>query len=237
MSITNFDHRIITNEVPSSGFELLEAVQRDHSEQYKLNPLIGLIHADEILTNSSLQDSLLDVLQVWSNHFQKLIRIRAASAKNPDFSALADQHMQDEFNHNLFLLEMRGHRPVHLWDAELEGAAAWFAEWMAKGSDVEATILMHMVIEEAGDIFFKTIAPVFPDSQHFKVHSVADEGHAEIGLQILKKQSREHITHMTTTLNKGWAVMNLLCARMAELAIANAGCQNRRPPTAGQNPL
>jgi hypothetical protein len=206
----------------SDKYSSLEAIQTSHVEAYGRNKLVELVRTDEIFQNTKLQDSLLDVLQVWSDHFQRLIRIRSASARDGNFSALADLHLKDEIDHNHILAEMRGNRPVQIWDATLEAAAAWFAEHMAKASDVESTILMHLVIEEAGDIFFKAGVVVFPDSKHFQFHGNHDEDHASMGMQLLKRQSQEPVERMIATLNQGWEMMNLLCNRMAELAIARA---------------
>jgi len=203
-------------------YKPLEDAQALHVTEYGNNQLVGLVKTNDIRGDNNLKASLLDVLQVWSDHFQKLIRIRSASTKDSHFSALADRHMRDEFDHNQILADMRGNRPVKIWDAALESAAAWFAERMAHASDTDATIIMHLVIEEAGDVFHKFGAQVFPNTRHFDFHGNHDEDHADMGLQILKQRSLESIEHMIEVLNQGWAMMNLLCNRMAEVAIANA---------------
>lgn len=214
------DPKIVFDDIASGhGLDPLEAAQRTQSEEYAHNHLIKLINGDAIRQNKRLQKSLLDILQVWSDHFQHLIRIRAASTKEPSFATLADTHLREEFDHNHILAEMRGNRSVQIWDPVLESAYAWFAERMAKASDVEATIIMHMVIEEAGDIFHKKAAEVFPGSQHFTNHANHDQNHASMGLEVLKEHSRESVEQMIGVLNHAWAIMNLLCNRIAELAI------------------
>jgi quercetin dioxygenase-like cupin family protein len=210
------------NSLTQRRLDPLEAVQRIRVEEYAHNHLIELVSANRIRRDKKLQDGLLDVLQVWSNHFQQLIRIRAASARESCFSVLADTHLKEEFDHNHTLSEMRGSRPAEIWDPILESAYAWFVERMAKASDVEATIIMHMVIEEAGDIFHKIAVQVYPSSEHFVNHAAHDQSHASMGVKLLENHSKEPIEHLILVLNQGWAIMNLLCNRMAELAISTA---------------
>jgi hypothetical protein len=225
------DPRLTFHEIsPGRRLEPLGVVQRTYVEGFEHNSLIALTQTDRIHHDKKLQDSLLDVLQIWSDHFQKLIRLRAASSKDPKFSALADKHLHDELNHNQILAEMRDNRPVHIWDPILESTCAWFAERMAKASDVEATIIMHMVIETAGDIFHKRAAEIFPGSRHFACHTNQDQDHASMGLEVLREHSREPVEKMACALKQAWEMMNLLCKRIAELTIFKAypdECRNR----------
>jgi len=227
-------------------FEPLVAAQARAVERFRHNRLVKLVKSEGILTDAETKTRLLDVLQVWSDHFQKLIRIRAASAKDPGFAALADEHMQDELGHNEILAELRDHRPVNIWDPALESIAAWFMERMQHASDTDTTVLMHLVIEEAGDVFHKHAAPVFPKARHFEFHCAHDEDHAEMGLQALKQHSPESVAHMLEVLDHGWAMMDALCNRMADLAVGGTrslcakGCGPRldqRPASARQGGL
>jgi hypothetical protein len=89
---------------------------------------------------------------------------------------------------------------------------------------------MHLVIEEAGDIFHKAGAKLFQGSQHFEFHGEHDEDHAAMGLRVLKRESSEPVENLVATLNQGWAMMNLLCERMAEMAQGRTIAP--KPPTA-----
>ena len=218
-------------------FKPVVDAQTVHVEQYGYNRLVELVKTNAIRDDQRLKACLLDVLQVWSDHFQKLIRIRSAAARAPEFCVLADQHMIEEFGHNEILAELRGNHPVDIWDPTLESTAAWFAERMARGSDTDTTILMHLVIEEAGDVFHRYGARVFPDAKHFEVHGVLDDDHAEMGLEVLRQHSPEPVEHMVRVLEQGWAMMNILCNRMADVAIANARRTGARENAASCSPL
>jgi hypothetical protein len=43
-----------------------------------------------------------------------------------------------------------------------------------------------------------------------------------MGMRILKERATEPVEQLIDTLNQGWAMMNMLCTRMAELAISRA---------------
>ena len=207
----------------SNDFTRLKGSQVELEQEFANNNLVRLVQSPVIQRDAKLRDSLLDVLHVWSNHFQDLIRIRAAAAKGENFKTIAVQHMQEELGHNNALAEMRNHRTLDIWDPVIESVSSWFSEKMAKSSDIEATILMHLVIEEAGNIFHGEGAKAFPGSEHFEQHGIHDDDHAEMGWKVLGSQHNAQEDMQSILLN-GWKMMNLLCNRMAEVACEKAGC-------------
>lgn len=94
------------------------------SEDYQINHLMELIKS-ELMKEKSMRHRLLDCIQVFSDYFQKVVMLRYVFCDNLKFIAVAQQHLSEEYGHNITLKQDRSHRPT-IWDPLLEASCAWF---------------------------------------------------------------------------------------------------------------
>lgn len=194
--------------------------QKNYENAYYHNPLIKLVTSDKMIS-PIVKTKLLEALNFWSDWFQTIIFTRAAFTSTSEFNTTAVEHLKDELGHNQLLYKLRKHQPITLWDPILEATSAWFYQKMITASDAEKTLLMHFVLEGSASIFHTQALKQFPDSPHFEVHSDLDEDHFQLGVDALKNAKQIDFSLLSQTLTHGWAMLNTLCARMAELSLVN----------------
>ena len=83
---------------------------------------------------------------------------------------------------------------------------------------------MHLVLEGSGDLFYQKATGVFHNNPYFELHADADEGHAEMGLDLVVPFQQTHQSLIKETLHKGWTMMTLLCDRLAAHAVTPGTC-------------
>jgi mannose-6-phosphate isomerase-like protein (cupin superfamily) len=216
-----YDHQNYTpDENDTNDLAQLLKEQKYFENIYYNNPLIKLVTSEEVIS-PVIKERLLEALNFWSDWFQKVIFVRAAFTSMPEFNISAVEHLKDELGHNQFLYELRNHQPIVLWDPILEAISSWFYQKMMTATDAEKTVLMHFVLEGSASIFHTQALKLFPKAHHFEVHSDLDEDHFQLGVDAIKKATKVDISSLRQILRQGWAMLNALCTRIAELALAN----------------
>jgi quercetin dioxygenase-like cupin family protein len=213
-------------DAPKVAFEALStsvAVDRllarnaEHVESYRQSSIMRLMEEDAI-KDAAVREVLLDCLQIWSDSFQLLLHLRFALTEDSNHKRVALEHLSEEMGHNENLRAQRDNATTHRWDATMQSAMAWFKHAMLTGSDIERTLLMHLVLESSGEVFHAAAAPVFGHMDHFREHGEDDGAHAEYGVQLLKSASTSQLEGLDRILENGWKMMTVLCNRMADMA-------------------
>jgi hypothetical protein len=117
---------------------------------------------------------------------------------------------------------MRKTKAITLDDPVLEATSSWFLEKMISSTAEEKTILVHFVIEGAGDVFHAKGVKWFPDSSHFTTHAYLDEDHFSIGCQVLQESGHADIESLRVTLKKGWEMFYIVASRFEQYARCGA---------------
>jgi len=189
-------------------------------EKYYENRLMQFICSEQ-MSNVELRKRLLDCIQVFSNYFQKTVMLRNVFSEAPRFCEGAQEHLDEEFGHNLALMKDRKNRPC-VWDAILEATSAWFTWKMFVLDNEEKTVLIHLVLEASANIFFREAHKVmsrYGETDYFKIHSEADEKHEKMGHALLENLSPEKYARLLDVQKQGWDVLNAACRRIAEIAM------------------
>ena len=203
-------------EHPNLGNLLLK--NRDYIKQYKNNPLMVLIRSEK-MQDKAMRECLLDCIQVFSDQFQKVVMLRSIFCDDPKFFSVVNEHLNEEFGHNLLLLKDRNNEPA-LWDPILESTSCWFAWKMLSLNNEEKTVLVHMVLEASANIFFQEAHKVmnkYAETDYFKTHAEADEAHEAMGKELLSNISKQQLERLLLIQKRGWDVLNATCARIEQI--------------------
>ena len=189
-------------------------------DQFRESRLMQLINDDNKMNNKKIRMMLLSCIQTFSDYFQRTIMLRLSLTDNRFFIPLAQEHLQEEYGHNISLLRERNHQPAK-WDPILETSAAWFSWKMLALDNIEKTLLIHLVLETSANIFFKKADEVmqrYKTTQYFAIHAENDEHHQALGMDLLKDCSPRTYKTLAIVQQQGWEILINTCNRIAELS-------------------
>lgn len=202
------------------SLEYILKKNQNYVEKYNENMLMGFIRGEQ-MSNSEMRKRLLDCIQVFSNYFQKVVMLRNVFSEVPRFCIVAQEHLAEEYGHDLALRKDRKHRPC-VWDAILDATSAWFTWKMLVLDNEEKTVLIHLVLETSANVFFREAHKVvgqYGETDYFETHSEADEKHEKMGHVLLENLSPEKYARLLDVQKQGWDVLNAACRRIAEIAM------------------
>ena len=194
-----------------------EAFMQSHTD----NLLFKLVLSGK-MQNKAVRSKLLDCIQVWSNIFQHVVMSRLILISDARYKPLALEHLLEEFGHNRSLEASRNGELKKVWDPVLQATSEWFAYKMHSYSDIERLVLVHFVLEGGAKVFHEMAHPImqsFKETAHFEVHSLEDDGHMEMGIELIKNIDEQTYIQLLQVLEEGWGMLNALCQRMAELSL------------------
>lgn len=197
------------------------ALNEKYLLKYSESKLIQLL-SDPRVELVETKERLLGCLSVWSDAFQDLLHLRVANTRDKLHKQAAIDHLREEQGHNVNLRQQSLITIPEIWDATIELAISWFREQMSGATDEIKTLIMHLVIEASGEIFHAAAANVFRDMNHFQEHGEDDGHHVDIGLTLLRTSNTVPTVDAITALSRAWAVMLMLCDRMATIAIGTS---------------
>lgn len=206
--------------VDFDGYADLVRRNEQFMEDFKSNEVFALVEGGEV-ENKAVRAKLLDTIQIWSRHFQRVVMSRVVFGSNPRFDAIAREHLAEEYGHDTNLEQSRGGALRPVWDPLLEACSAWFPAKMLSLDDVEKTVLVHLVLEGSSTVFHRVAHPImdaFNETKHFAVHDTEDGDHLAMGLDLLRGLDHETYVRLGRILREGWDMMNALNTRMAILA-------------------
>ena len=170
--------------------------------------------------NPEIRKRFLDCFQVWSNYFQRMVQARAALSDTGPHADLAHAHLEAELGHNVQLAKATRGRCV--WDPLLESTCAWFPWRITTTSDVGRLVLVHLVVEGSATIFYKKMAPHIPDpesGEHFGNHLRADDGHMQVGVEVLQRSKIANADELLEIQRQGWEMLRAMFGRIADLVM------------------
>lgn len=238
----DLDSPLVTFLEPESrGDVQLDAVtlllqKNDHFTRQFASHRIFEMMRDGYFTDPAHRTKFLNLLQIWSNLFQKMLFCRAAFTDNSKFSTLARTHLDDEFGHDMALRERADYKPV--WDPILDATGHWFVTKMLSSDDAEKTVLIHLVLESAANIFYARFKNIANGNEgataHFDPHcgDAVDVKHIKMGLDALRQVSlKDHGSLMEAQI-RGWLMFNALFDRMADICLERGTSQVGWPTAA-----
>jgi len=205
------------NGALTDPISLLEKDQVKHEERFRKGALMKLINS-EFVQQEEVRDKLLEALNFWSDWFQRILAARVAAGNPKEYQELAEQHFAEEAGHNKSLLSMRHNMPVAFWEPILDATSSWFYQKVLSGTPEERTILMHCVLESASCIFHTQAQSMFPETNHFSLHSELDQEHSKEGFEVLRKYPVHDVEHLREILWEGWRMAEYLTGSMARYA-------------------
>jgi len=200
--------------------KLMKANQ-EYMQDYLKNSLFKLILSDDI-NDKKTRSTLLDCIQVWSDIFQHVVMSRYIFTSDDRYKPLALTHLMEEYGHNRSLQASRKGEMNKIHDSILQATSEWFAYKMHSYSDIERLVLVHFVLEGSANTFHHVAHPImqsFQETKHFEVHSIEDDNHMNMGLELLTNLYHATYNRLVQVLKESWAMMNALCDRMAELSL------------------
>ncbi|MFY9590118.1 hypothetical protein [Rickettsia endosymbiont of Halotydeus destructor] len=194
-----------------------------YKDNFRQNKLFKIVKENK-LNNNVQKEIFLNYFQIWSNEFQKIVLARVVFSEEQNYSKLAWHHLEEEFGHNLQLLNSRKDY-VLVEDPIFEALASWFIMKMLTLGDSGRTVLIHLVIESCATIFYEYLVPVFSNSnkaeKHFNTHCELDPKHEQIGIDLLRKMNITD-SSLLAVQKKGWIMIETLFARLAENCLVEA---------------
>jgi hypothetical protein len=102
----------------------------------------------------------------------------------------------------------------------LHATANWFAWRILSMDNPDKLVLVHLVLEGAGEIFHEVAAPImarFGETDYFARH-LGDKAHADMAIEALMGHDRATYQRLMEVQRQGWDMLNTLCARMVHVA-------------------
>ena len=161
---------------------------------------------------------LVAALQVWSNHFHKMLLIRSATCDHASILNVFDEHLKDEFSHSEELSQERSSVEPP-WDAQLYAACSWFVNQMTALDNVEKIVLVHMVTEVAATGFYAAAKDVLAQEakNHIEAHAEHDCEHARMGTNLLQGLDQQSFHRLRKIQAQGWAMLDVILSRIHAL--------------------
>lgn len=200
------------------SFEQFILLNEKYSQEFLKNPIFQ-IDRDEILKQPEKKKKLMDCLQIMSNSFQRLIFSRMGLCDDSAYKPIFLEHFLDELGHDTDLQKERGSEDL-LWDPVLDSSTNWFYSKNFLIDNPARTIMIQMVLERGAFLFYSHYTRILSnglESDHITKHSVADEGHDKLGVELLKEETPKKLMSYTDLLEQSWDILGLFLERTAEL--------------------
>lgn len=192
---------------------------KEFTNKFAKSPLMTLIRSTK-MDDAKNRMQLLDCIQVFSNYFQKTVMLRFVLNDNNIFGETIQQHLSEEFGHDVSLMNDRKERPP-AWDSILDACSCWFSWKMFTLDNSEKTVLVHLVLEASAHLFFieaHKVMSKYAETDYFKIHAEVDEHHETMGLNLLEDLREIDYKHLLCIQQQGWDILNSVCNRIAELS-------------------
>jgi hypothetical protein len=192
---------------------------KEFTNKFAKSPLMTLIRSTK-MDDAKNRMQLLDCIQVFSNYFQKTVMLRFVLNDNNIFGETIQQHLSEEFGHDVSLMNDRKERPP-AWDSILDACSCWFSWKMFTLDNSEKTVLVHLVLEASAHLFFieaHKVMSKYAETDYFKIHAEVDEHHETMGLNLLEDLREIDYKHLLNIQQQGWDILNSVCNRIAELS-------------------
>jgi mannose-6-phosphate isomerase-like protein (cupin superfamily) len=197
----------------AAALAALMASNDDHARRFAAHRVFALANAGRF-EQTELRAAFLARLQVWSDHFQRLLRLRAAISED---TTLAECHLREELGHNEQLGAASS--SARHWDPVLSSMSTWFVWKTLTCNEAERAVLVHLVLEGAATVFYTAMRTWFaqdPARAHFDVHTEVDARHVDIGVQALAQHGALDLARLGEIQTRGWDVMTAMFDRIVD---------------------
>jgi len=204
---------------PSVDLETILQKNHEYAAQYQRNALLQWLD-HPALDQPEARTRLMDCIQLFSNHFQKMVMLRQVLTDNQPFLKVARLHLEEEYGHDRLLMAERANREP-IWDPILEATACWFSWKMLTLDNTEKALLVHLVLEVSANLFCsKANARLqkYGETDYFKEHAEADQHHEKMGTELLVDLSEKQYQRLLEVQQQGWSMMDAASKQMATLA-------------------
>lgn len=197
-----------------SRFDLLLKKNEELARKFLMKNRTFKINID----TKKKRETLLDCLQVISDHFQRLMFLRVGLCESPLHAKVFMEHFLEELGHNNGLAQERK-RPKK-WDPILEASCAWFVNKNYLLDNSERIIMVQMVLEKCAHLFYGHFSDLLKEkSEHIELHIHADEGHDSMGVDLLRDEPDYKYEKYFNLLDESWSIMNLFIERIGALIL------------------
>ncbi|MFZ5891715.1 MAG: hypothetical protein ACOY0T_11730 [Myxococcota bacterium] len=194
-----------------------ELLHHNHARTaaFHQHPFFGLLQ-ESTLADARKLDVLMACIQGFSNNFQNILFIRQALCVDPRFKTAFSQHLSEEIGHDTLLAHQRGDASV-VRDTLFDAILAWFSYQMLVLDNAERAALMHLVLETGADYFYRVAAPSLGKhvaSSYFQFHAEADDGHANLVMDLLEGLGPKTYARLGDIVDAGWDMIDAMLERV-----------------------
>ncbi|MDE1462743.1 cupin domain-containing protein [Spartinivicinus poritis] len=156
-------------------------------------------------------------LKRWSQSFQQILFLRQSLVSDAEFSKIFSQHLDEEIGHDKYLEKF-----VYIKNQDIEAYCAWFERKIQLVSDVEKAIIVHTVLETAGEIFSANIQSRNKGkiSEYIELHAELDEGHANICDPHIKDYVYSNFNKAVELCSDSWEILIKLFTTILSLSVS-----------------
>ena len=190
------------------SLESLHALNQYYRAKFQKSNIFQLLKEDT-LRNSAGLSRFLSCLQVMSNYFQKIMFSRVANCDDEEFRKVYYEHFLEEIGHDIALKKERDNKEP-IWDPVLEGCASWFVNKNNSLDNTGSIVLVQMALEGGAHIFYESFEDLMKEvrgSAHFTKHVEADEGHENLGLDLLENLNSKEYQKLAKILVQTWEML------------------------------
>lgn len=203
----------------TSGYEKL--CEQNKYKALEFSSLCKKIASQIDIHGQVFKINLFGYIKRWSECFQVLLYLRQGNALNSELSTIFLEHLEEEIGHQKYLVNYN-----YTFDATFESYCAWFERHISIVSDEEKTILMHMVLEAAGDVFSSHMTGESKKEgslgDYINLHSELDEGHASMGCKQIEKYCNYYQDKALRFNLDCWEVFNTMFSHIIDQAKVEA---------------
>jgi hypothetical protein len=191
---------------------------KERIELFKISKIMKLLD-EGILESAVNRETFLAALQGWSNYFQRVMYARQAFCFEEPYYSLFLKHLEEEFGHDI-LLKKEHTTGLVIRDAYIEAAGTWFLNRMLSSTNLEKLLIVNLVLESCGDVFYNKVFPFFKANMKkkggfFHIHAEADEDHSQLGMNLLKNLNDDVYVHLIDLTKQSWDMIEIILDRIA----------------------
>ncbi|TNF66345.1 MAG: hypothetical protein EP298_09350 [Gammaproteobacteria bacterium] len=217
-TITTFKTKLQDQHTHISNAQDVISYNEKAFEEFKQAPFFKLIQSDFLINNPYKRKLFFNYMQIFSDRFQLMVFMRQGGCRDQRFEAFFLSHLEDEIGHHK-LLQKHEHFE-ETFDPVLNAISIWFVYQMLTLDNIEKLVVMHLIIEKAGDFyhsFSNEFLGKFLDSDYYEIHSEIDEEHADIDISLIENYP-EFVYHRLGLLShKSWTMMHTMIDRVYHL--------------------
>jgi hypothetical protein len=178
---------------------------------------------DGTLDDPARRDTFLACVQRFSRAFQATLFARQAFCADPIYYRIFLKHLDDEYGHDRLIARRPEAREMQ--DTLFEAILSWFPQQMLLLDNVDKAVLVHLVLETAGDYFHSMALPYLGhhvESPYFETHAECDPEHATMAMGLLDEHHESTYRRLVGLVDDGWDMLLQMMGRTVKLVASGA---------------